>query len=75
MFKNVVIAALVALLIMQHPVYDASIMLFLSLTAVMFYVVASIEDVVDRYKAARYHQRKFKKQVEDIHLPQDRRRA
>ena len=70
MFKNAVIASLVALLILQHPVYaeDANILLFLSTTAVLFYIVSGIEDVVDRYKAARYRLRRLKKQIENIQL-------
>ena len=70
MFKNGVIAILLTLQIMQQEAYEPyrELIVFLAMAAMMFTIVSIIEDEVDKYKWAKYHQRIFKKQVDDIRL-------
>lgn len=77
MFKNTVIAILGTLLVLQHPAYAThrDILTFLSIALVLFYMIAIIEHAIEQRKKAREWLNKFMKQVENIHLPQDRRRA
>lgn len=77
MFKNGVIAVLITLLILQHPAYapHRHIMVFLAMAAALFIAISILEDEVDKYKRAKYRQRKFKERADDIHLLQDRRQA
>ncbi len=77
MFKNALIAILTTLLILQHPAYAMykNIAVFLAVAAVLFCTISVTEDSWERYKVRIWRQKKFKKQVENIHLPKDRRHA
>ena len=70
MFKNGVIAVLLTIQIMQQAAYEPhrQLIVFLAIAAALFIAVSIIEDEVDKYKRAKYRQRKFQKQVDDIQL-------
>ncbi len=77
MYKNGIIAVLGTMLIIQQPAYSVhrTGVVFVAMAAVLFVSVCILENEVRKYKRARRRQQKFKEQVENVHLHENRRQA
>lgn len=66
MFKNAVIAMLLSALWFTQIEFD--LMMFICTATVLFFVVWSVEEEVDRYKSRKALQRKVNKEIKDIKI-------
>lgn len=66
MFKNVIIATLLMLLLTQVECYAQIIspVTFVCLVLVLFVVLTAVEDKIEQFKRRRYEKRRFRRQLE-----------